>query len=117
MLLNPSLIALLTLSTTTLASPTPPSASPNTLTKRFDGTCQIIKDSLWHYLITIPGDGHAGCGGALLDNIRGTGYQPEDWGAVGGANGECDASFALPAGSSTAVNAGFQAAYGGTAGC
>ena len=95
-----------------------PGSSPNAdmLAKRTDGTCTIVKDSLWHYTIDIPGDGHDGCGGGLLDNIRGTGYQPQDWGTTYSGS-TCIATFALPAGSSDAVNRGFQAAYGGTAGC
>ncbi|KAK0702740.1 hypothetical protein B0H67DRAFT_650116 [Lasiosphaeris hirsuta] len=116
MFLNPAIVAAFTLASSTFASLTT-AADPDQLAKRFDGTCRIIKDSLWHYIVTIPGDGHPGCGGALLDNIRGTGYQPQNWGAGPLSNGGCETSFALPAGSADAVNRGFQAAFGGTAGC
>jgi len=87
------------------------------LAKRSNSTCQIIKDSLWHYIVTIPSNGHRGCSSALLDNIGSTGYQPQDWGARPLANRNCKTSFALPAGTADAVNRGFQAAFGGTAGC
>lgn len=116
MLFKSTILAAITLASSTMATPTA-ATGPNKLAKRSDGTCNIAKDSQWHYQVTIPGEGHPGCGELLRDNILAMGYQPIAWAAAAGPNGECDTSFVLLPDSSTAVNQGFQTAFGGTAGC
>jgi len=77
MFLKPATVAAFTLASSTFASLTT-AADIDQLTKRSNCTCRIIKDSLWHYIVTIPSNGHRGCGSALLDDIRSTGHQPQD---------------------------------------